>query len=71
MKKLEQFLRQTQNLLRNSGIHPLVMALGLLFCLFFPRFFFLAAFGYGIYWVAKNIWRDPRHNGSKKGRKRR
>jgi hypothetical protein len=67
MKHVEKYLRQAREMLDNLGIHPLVLALGALFCLFFPRFFLLAAFGYAVYWIAKNIWLDPRHKDGRKG----
>lgn len=60
MKHLEHMLRQVRELLDTLGIHPLILAAGVIFCLFFPRFFLLAAVGYGVFWVAKNIWFDPR-----------
>ena len=71
MNQFDQFLRQTRGVINRLGIHPLALVLGALFCLFFPRFFLLAAFGYGVYWVAKNIWLDPRRRGRGKGRGRR
>jgi len=71
MRQVENLLRQVQNVVRRLGIHPLVLALAILFCLFFPRFFLLAAFAYAVFWVIKNIGFPPRgRNGCKgKGRK--
>ena len=69
MKQAENLLRQARDSVRRLGIHPLILILGLLFCLFFPRFFLLAAFGYGVYWVAKNIG-FPRQRDGRKGRER-
>ncbi len=68
MKQAENLLRQAQNLIRRLGIHPLILILGLLFCLFFPRFFLLAAFGYAVYWVVKNIGFTRQGRGGRKGR---
>lgn len=56
MYQLEQILQQVKELLAKLHLHPLVVTLGILFCVFFPRFFLLSAFGYGVYWVATNIW---------------
>jgi len=71
MRQAENLLRQVQNVVRRLGIHPLILALGILFCLFFPRFFLLAAFAYAVFWVIKNIGFPSRgRNGRKdKGRK--
>ncbi|MDO9583205.1 MAG: hypothetical protein Q7J24_08835 [Desulfomicrobium sp.] len=66
MRQAENLLRQAQNAVRRLGIHPLILALGILFCLFFPRFFLLAAFAYAAFWVIKNIGFTPR---DRKGRK--
>lgn len=71
MNRIEDILRQARANLRRLGIHPLALLLGALFCLFFPRFFLLAAFGYGAWWAAKNIWLDPRRRGSNDDRGRR
>jgi hypothetical protein len=71
MNQFDQFLRQTGGVINRLGIHPLALTLGALFCLFFPRFFLLAAFGYGVYWVAKNIRLDSRRRGGGRGRRRR
>jgi len=66
MRQAESLLRQVQNTVRRLGIHPLILALGILFCLFFPRQFLLAAFAYAVYWVIKNIGFPPRRrNGCK------
>jgi hypothetical protein len=71
MKQAENLLRQVQNAVRRLGIHPLILALGLLFCLFFPRFFLLAAFAYAAFWVIKNIGFASRgRNGCKDKRKK-
>ena len=70
MKQIEQFIQQARSIIQSLGINPLILAMGLLFCLFFPRFFILAAFGYAVYWIAKNIWLDPKRKGSRKGRRR-
>lgn len=70
MKQAENLLRQVQNIVRRLGIHPLILILGLLFCLFFPRFFLLAAFGYGIFWVVKNIGFTRQDREGRKGRGR-
>ncbi|PKN43014.1 MAG: hypothetical protein CVU60_04290 [Deltaproteobacteria bacterium HGW-Deltaproteobacteria-18] len=70
MKQAENFLRQAQNMIRRLDIHPLVLIAGLLFCLFFPRFFLLAAFGFAAYWVVKNIGFPPRGRDGRKGRGR-
>ena len=70
MKEIDRFLQQARNIIQSLGINPLILAMGLLFCLFFPRFFILAAFGYAVYWIAKNIWLDPKRKGSRKGRRR-
>ncbi len=70
MKQFEHLLRQAQSLLRSLDIHPLSFAAGVLFCIFFPRFFLLALAAYGVYWVATNIWSDPRFS-SRKGRRKR
>jgi hypothetical protein len=55
MKHAQNVLRQIQNAVRRLGIHPLVLILGMLFCLFFPRFFLLTVFAYAVYWVLKNV----------------
>lgn len=68
MRQAENLLRQVQSAIRRLGIHPLVLALALLFCLFFPRFFLLAAFAYAVYWVVKNIGFPSRRQGGCKGR---
>jgi len=70
MKQAENILRQVQNSVRRLGIHPLILVTGLLFCLFFPRFFLLAAFGYAVYWVVKNIGFTRQDRGGRKGRGR-
>ena len=69
MKQAQNVLRQMQNAVRRLGIHPLVLILGILFCLFFPRFFLLAVFAYAFYWVVKNIGFTPHGRGGRKGRK--
>lgn len=71
MKQLAQLLRQGQNVLRSLDIHPLSFAVGALFCIFFPRFFLLAAAAYGVYWLAKNVWCGSTFTGRKSQRKRR
>ena len=68
MKQAQNVLRQMQNAVRRLGIHPLVLILGILFCLFFPRFFLLAVFA-SFYWVVKNIGFPPHGRGGRKGRK--
>ena len=68
MEKFEQLLRQARDIMQKLGIHPLALAAGALFCLFFPRFFLLAAFGFGAYWVVKNIWMPSRQKGRETGR---
>jgi hypothetical protein len=70
MKHKEDFLRQARGVVQKLGIHPLVLALGAVFCLFFPRFFLLADLGGGVWWVAKNIWFDPRRRGRGRGGRR-
>jgi hypothetical protein len=71
MKHVKKYLRQTREMLDSLDIHPLALVLGALFCLFFPRFFLLTAAGYAVYWVAKNIWLDPRRkDGRNRPRKR-
>lgn len=69
MKQAENLLRQVQAAVRRLGIHPLILALGVLFCLFFPRFFLLTAFAYGVFWVIKNIGFSPRGRNGCKGKK--
>lgn len=71
MKKFEQLLRQARDIIQKLGIHPAVLGAGALFCLFFPRFFLLAAFGYGVYWVVRNIWLPSRQKGGATDRNRR
>jgi hypothetical protein len=68
MKKFEQWRRQARDILDKLGIHPLALTAGAVFCLFFPRFFLLAAFGYGAYWVVRNIVLPSRRQGGAKGR---
>jgi hypothetical protein len=68
MKNAQNIFRQAQNAVQRLGIHPLILILGILFCLFFPRFFLLAAFAYAVYWVIKNIGFGPRTRGGRKGR---
>lgn len=65
MKHSDHFFRQAQSALKRIGVHPLLLALGVAFCIFFPRFFLLAAVGYGVYWTAKNIWFAPGGKGWK------
>ncbi len=60
MHDFKHLLRQGQELLHSLGIHPLVFAAGLLFCLFFPRFFLLGAIALGTVWVLKNIGFRPK-----------
>jgi len=69
MKQAENLLRQAHSIIRRMGIHPLFLALGLLFCLFFPRFFLLAALGYAVLWVVRNVGFNPRSRDGK-GRKK-
>ncbi len=69
MKNIDHFWRQAQSILDRIGIPPLILALGVAFCVFFPRFFLLAAIGYGVFWAAKNIWFAPGGKGWK-GRKK-
>lgn len=68
MRKAQNILRQAQNAVQRLGIHPLILIPGILFCLFFPRFFLLAAFAYAVFWVVKNIGFAPRGRGGRKGR---
>lgn len=68
MRQAENVLRQIRNAFERLGIHPLVLAAGVLFCLFFPRFFLLAALAYGVYWVVKNIGFPSRGRSGCKGR---
>lgn len=68
MEKFEHLLRQARDIMHKLGIHPLALAAGALFCLFFPRFFLLAAFGYGADWVVRNIVLPSRRQGGAKGR---
>lgn len=68
---VNQILNQVRSAVRRLGIHPLLLILAAVFCLFFPRFFVLAALGYGIWWVAKNIWFTPGGHGPRKGGRRR
>ncbi|MBU4526189.1 MAG: hypothetical protein KUA37_09575 [Desulfomicrobium sp.] len=70
MRQAENLLRQVQNAVRRLGIHPLILALGILFCLFFPRFFLLAAFAYAVFWVIKNIGFPPRGRNGRKDKER-
>lgn len=51
---IRQFLHQAQNMLRATGIHPLLLVAGAAVCLVFPRFFFLAIVAAVIFWVSKN-----------------
>lgn len=70
MKYIDQLLRQVQWLLRSLDIHPLVFAAGAIFCIFFPRFFLLALFGFGAYWVARNVWVKPARRPRQGGKRR-
>lgn len=68
MRQAENLLRQIQNAVGRLGIHPLILAAGILFCLFFPRFFLLTAFAFAVYWVVKNIGLPSRGGRGCKGR---
>lgn len=70
MKHAENILRQVRNAVQRLGIHPLILALALVFCLFFPRFFLLAAFAYAVFWVIKNIGLPSRNRNGCKGKER-
>lgn len=70
MKEIDRFLQQARSIIQSLGINPWILAFGALFCLFFPRFFILAVFGYAVYWIAKNIWLDPKRKGSRKDHRR-
>lgn len=66
----QQLLADIQRTLRRFGINPL-LALGLLLlCIFIPRFFFLVAIGYGVYWYGKNVGFGSRRSsrGGRSGR---
>jgi len=69
MKHAQNLLRQMQNAVRRLGIHPLFLIPGILFCLFFPRFFLLTVFVYAFYWVIKNIGFPSHGRSGGKGRK--
>lgn len=67
MKHAQNVLRQIRNAVRRLGIHPLVLIPGMLFCLFFPRFFLLAVFAFAVYWVLKNMGFAPRGRPGRRG----
>lgn len=64
MQRIKHFAQKAQDILRSTGIHPLSFAAGVVFCIFFPRFFFLAVLAFAIVWMVKNVWNTP---GKKKG----
>lgn len=68
MNQFSRLTRQLQQIVNALGIHPLVLIAGLLFCLFFPRFFLLAALACGVYWFVRNAWNGSASRQGGRGR---
>jgi len=72
---IQQLLADIRRTLTRLGINPL-LALGLLvLCIISPRFVFLIAIGFGVYWYGKNIGFGSRRSsrggrGGGRGRRR-
>lgn len=63
MDQFKNIFRQAHSLLKSLEIPPLFLTAGILVCIFFPRFFLLAAAGYAVFWMVRNIWSDPLRRG--------